>query len=77
MKKIEVLGTGCPKCKKTVKIIEKVVNENNYEAEIIKVEDVKKITEKGVFMTPAVMVDGEVKIRGKVPAEDDVLEWFE
>ncbi len=77
MKKIEVLGTGCPKCKKTVETIEKVVSENNFEAEIIKVEDVKKITEKGVFMTPAVIVDGEVKIRGKVPAEDDVLEWFE
>ncbi|TYB31131.1 MAG: thioredoxin family protein [Candidatus Mcinerneyibacterium aminivorans] len=77
MKKIEVLGTGCPKCKKTVEIIEKVVDANNFEAEIIKVEDVKKITEKGVFMTPAVAVDGKVKIRGKVPSEEEVAGWFE
>lgn len=76
MKKIEVFGTGCPKCKKTVEVIEKVVKEKDFKVEIEKIEDIKKITEKGIFMTPAVAVDGDIKIRGKVPKEEDVLEWF-
>lgn len=76
MKKIEILGTGCPKCKKTKKMVEKGVQEAGIEAEIIKVEDVNDITEKGVMMTPAVMVDGETKVEGKVPSVEEIKSWF-
>jgi len=76
MKKIEVFGTGCPKCKKTIKNIEQVINENGFDAEIKKVEDIKKITERGIFITPAVAVDGEIKIKGRIAREKDIIEWF-
>ena len=73
--KIEILGTGCAKCKKTKEAIEKVLKENGKEAEVVKVEDFETILNYGVMITPAVVVDGEVKITGKVPTEEDIKEW--
>ncbi len=73
--KIEILGTGCAKCKKTKEAIEKVLKENGKEAEVVKVEDFETILNYGVMITPAVVVDGEVKIAGKVPTEEDIKEW--
>ncbi|HII03084.1 TPA: thioredoxin family protein [Methanosarcinaceae archaeon] len=73
--KIEILGTGCAKCKKTKEAIEKVLKENGKEAEVVKVEDFETILNYGVMITPAVVVDGEVKIAGKVPNEEDIREW--
>ncbi|MFH1013205.1 MAG: thioredoxin family protein [Thermoplasmatota archaeon] len=70
--KIEILGTGCPKCKATEKIIRKVLDELKKNAEIVKVEDLQMIVDRGVMMTPAVLVDGEVKIVGHVPSEHEV-----
>ena len=72
MMKIEILGTGCPKCKKTEKLVRKIVEENGVDAEIIKIEDVQEIIDRGVMMTPAVAVDGNVKIVGHVPSEDEI-----
>ena len=74
--KIEILGTGCAKCKKTKEAIEKVLKENGKEAEVVKVEDFETILNYGVMITPAVVVDGEVKIAGKVPTEEDIKEWI-
>ena len=65
--KIEILGTGCPKCKATEKIVRKVVEELGKKVDIIKVEDLQEIIDRGVMMTPAVVVDGEIKIVGHVP----------
>ena len=77
MKKIEIFGTGCPNCEKTEDNIKRVIEEMDLDAEIVKVEDMNKITERGVMLTPAVAVDGDMKITGKVPAEEDIKGWFE
>jgi small redox-active disulfide protein 2 len=74
--KIEILGTGFPKCKKTKETIEKVLKQTGVEAEVIKVEDIEKIMSYGVMVTPAVVIDGEVKLAGKVPDEKDVRKWI-
>ncbi|MEF8879280.1 MAG: thioredoxin family protein [Candidatus Thermoplasmatota archaeon] len=70
--KIEILGTGCPKCKKTEKIIRQVVDELGKNVEIVKVEDLEEIVNRGIMMTPAVVVDGEEKIVGHVPSADEI-----
>jgi len=74
--KIEILGTGCPKCKKTKEVIEKVLKETGVEANVVKVEDVEKILNYGVMVTPAVVVDGDLKTVGKVPDEKEVRKWI-
>lgn len=74
--KIEVLGTGCSKCKKTKEVIEKVLKNDGIEAEVVKIEDVEKILNYGVMITPAVVIDGEVKIVGKVPDEKEIRKWI-
>ena len=70
--KIEIYGSGCAKCKKTEEIVRQVVNELNIKAEISKIEDLQKIIDKGIMMTPAVAIDGEIKILGRVPSTQDV-----
>jgi len=75
--KIEVLGTGCPKCKKTYEIAREAVKEaGRSDVEVVKVEDINEITSRGVMITPAVMVDGEVKCAGKLPTREDVKGWL-
>lgn len=74
--KIEVLGSGCAKCNKVKDIVEKVVNEAGIDAEIVKVEDINKILDYGVMVTPGLVIDGDVKIAGKIPSEDKVREWL-
>lgn len=74
--KIEILGVGCPKCKKTEKIVKKIIDELGIKAEISKVEDLQEIVERGVMMTPAVVIDGEVKIVGHVPSVDEIKKLF-
>jgi small redox-active disulfide protein 2 len=70
--KIEILGTGCPKCKATEKIVRKVVEELGKKVDIIKVEDLQEIVNRGVMMTPVVVVDGVVKIVGRIPSADEI-----
>ena len=67
MKKIQVLGTGCPKCKKLAQNAEIAAKALGIEYEIEKVTDINDIMNFGVMMTPALAVDGRVKIVGKVP----------
>ncbi|HLV09010.1 MAG TPA: thioredoxin family protein [Halanaerobiales bacterium] len=76
MKKIEVLGSGCPKCKRTAKLIKKEIENAGIEAEVLKVEDLDEIVNRGIMLTPAVMVDGELKCEGKVPAAKEIKSWF-
>jgi len=71
-KKIEILGTGCPNCLRTTAVAEKVVKDNNINATIEKVEDIMEIMKYDVLSTPAVVVDGVVKIKGRVPSEDEL-----
>lgn len=74
--KIQILGTGCPKCKKTLELVEKVVKETGANVEIEKVDDIEQIMNFGVMMTPAVAIDGEVKVSGKIPSADDIKKWI-
>ena len=67
MKKIQILGTGCPKCKKLAENAELAVQAMGIEYELEKVTDINEIMKFGVMMTPALAVDGEVKVVGKVP----------
>ena len=66
--KIEILGTGSPKCHKTKENVEAALSELGREAEVVEVKDLKAIADYGVMLTPAVVVDGDVKIVGKVPS---------
>ena len=70
--KIEVLGTGCAKCRATEKVVKKAVEELGIQAEIVKVEDLQEIINRGVMMTPAVIIDGEVKIVGHTPTVEEI-----
>ena len=74
--KIEILGTGCPKCKKTTQNAQQAVEDLGIDAEIIKVEELEKITEYGVMMTPALVIDGDVKVTGRIPSTKEIIEWI-
>ena len=70
--KIEILGVGCPKCKATEKNVRKAVEELGIQAEIIKIEDLQEIVNRGVMMTPAVFIDGKAKIVGHIPSPNEI-----
>jgi small redox-active disulfide protein 2 len=72
MKKIQILGTGCAKCKKLAERAEKAASELDIQYELEKVTDLNKIMNFGVMVTPALVVDGEIQIAGKVPKTDDI-----
>ena len=72
MKKIQILGTGCPKCKKLTENAEAAARELGVECEIEKVTDINEIMKFGVMMTPALAVDGDVKSTGKVLSVDEI-----
>ena len=74
--KIQILGTGCPKCRKVAEVAEKAVAELGVEAEVVKVTDINEIMNFGVMMTPALAVDGDVKVSGKIPSLEDVKKWI-
>lgn len=69
---IKVLGPGCAKCKTTYNVVEKVIKDNNMDANLTKVEDIVEMMSYNILSTPAVVVDGVVKIKGHVPTEDEV-----
>ena len=72
MTKIQILGTGCPKCKKLAENAEAAINAAGIECTIEKVTDINEIMKFGVMMTPALVVDGQVKVVGKVPSPDEI-----
>ena len=74
--KIEILGIGCPKCKMLYENAQAAVKETGVEAEVIKVEDMDKIIGYGVMMTPALVIDGEVKTSGKIPSSGEIKKWL-
>jgi len=73
---IKVLGPGCPKCQQTEKVVKEAITEAGVDAQIEKVTDTMEIAGYGVFGTPAVVVDGEVKSVGKIPKKQDVIGWI-
>jgi len=70
--KIEIYGTGCAKCKTLFENVSRALAESNIAADVIKVEDIQQITDAGVFFTPAIAVDGQVKSSGKLLSVDDI-----
>jgi small redox-active disulfide protein 2 len=72
MKKIQILGTGCPKCKKLTENAEEAAKSAGLEYEIEKVTKINDITAFGVMVTPALVIDGQVKVVGKVPDADEI-----
>ena len=74
--KIQILGTGCPKCKKTAENAGKAVEMSGVDAEIVKVENINDIMNFGVMMTPALAIDGDVKVSGKIPSPDQIVGWI-
>ncbi|MDY6832217.1 MAG: thioredoxin family protein [Thermodesulfobacteriota bacterium] len=73
---IKVLGPGCAKCQQAEKIVKEAVAEAGVAATVEKVTDLMKIAGYGVFGTPAVVVNGEVKCVGKIPKKEEVLAWL-
>lgn len=67
-----ILGPGCAKCKETYKVVERVISENNLDVKLSKVEDITEMMKYNIMATPAVVVDGAVKIKGHVPSADEV-----
>jgi small redox-active disulfide protein 2 len=76
MIEIKVLGPGCPKCKKLYEMIEQALTESGVEGELSKVDNVADIMSFGVMMTPALVIDGEVKCVGKIPDLSEVRGWL-
>ncbi len=72
MVSIEVLGTGCPKCKRTIRNVEEAVKDLKIPAEIRKVDDITEIMNRGVMLTPAVFIDGKEKVVGRVPSVEEL-----
>ena len=72
MKKIQILGTGCPKCKKLAENAESAAKELGIEYELEKVSQINDIMKMGVMVTPALAIDGEVKVTGKVSYPEDI-----
>lgn len=74
--KVEILGVGCAKCHKLYDLVTGLVQREGIDAEVVKVEDLKTFSDYGVFMTPGLVIDGEVKSAGKVPKEKELLKWL-
>ena len=72
MKKLQILGTGCPKCRKLAATAEAAANELGIPYELEKVTDIGKIMEFGVMLTPALAVDGELKVSGRAPGVEEI-----
>jgi small redox-active disulfide protein 2 len=76
MKDIKVLGSGCSKCKSTIRLIEETAKARGVEVRVVKVEDLKDIAGYGVMSTPGVVIDGKLVHAGGVPGREKVDQWL-
>jgi small redox-active disulfide protein 2 len=76
MKRIKVLGPGCPKCERVAEHARQAAEEAGVECELEKVTDMDAILAHGVMMTPGLVIDGEVKAAGKVPSAEEIRDWL-
>jgi len=74
---IKILGSGCTKCRTTEKNVKEALAESGLNAQVDKVTDVMEIAKYGVFITPAVVIDGKVKSVGKIPDTEEIKIWIE
>ncbi|WP_292384833.1 thioredoxin family protein [Methanoculleus sp. UBA430] len=75
--KVEVLGTGCARCKRLAKNVEAAIKDLGIEAELVKVDDITEIMDRGVMLTPALAVDGELKVSGRVADVKEIKELLQ
>ena len=75
--KIEILGTGCAKCHKLEELVRETVKAEGISADISKVDDIKKIMRYGVMTTPALVIDGKVKVAGKLPSSEEIKQLLD
>jgi len=74
--KIEILGSGCPKCKQLEANARKAVEESGKKAEIVKVTDINEIINRGVMATPAISIDGKIRASGRIPDVVEIKKWL-
>ena len=74
--KIEILGSGCPKCKQLEANARKALEDTNKKAEIVKVTGIDEIIERGVMATPAIIIDGKLKAYGRIPGVEEIKKWL-
>lgn len=72
--KLEILGTGCTKCKRLFDNVNEAVKKSGKDAEVVKVESLDEIVTRGVMMTPSLFVDGEERVAGRVPTVNEIME---
>jgi len=72
MNRIEILGTGCAKCKRLFDNVQVAVKDLKIAADVVKVEDIEEIVNRGVMLTPALFVNGELRAEGRVPCVDEI-----
>ena len=72
MKSVKVLGPGCPKCQQLMKATQQAINDLALECELEKVSDIQQMMSFGVLLTPALVVDGQIKLSGKVPSVEEL-----
>ena len=75
--KVQILGTGCPRCRKLEANARKAIEELGIAAEIEKVQDIKEITKFGVMMTPALAINGKVKSTGEIASVEKIKKWLQ
>jgi small redox-active disulfide protein 2 len=76
MKNVKVLGPGCPNCEKLKAMVREIVDEKGIEASVTEVSDFAEIARLGVLTTPGLVIDGEVKVSGRVPGKKEVEDWL-
>ncbi|MBZ2166429.1 thioredoxin family protein [Methanobacterium spitsbergense] len=74
--KIIIYGTGCSKCKAVEKAVKEVVDKLGADAEIVKIEELDKILEAGILSTPALAIDNEIKVTGRIPTSSEIEKWI-
>jgi small redox-active disulfide protein 2 len=73
---VKILGTGCPKCQNLTKVVKEVIAENQVNASVEKVEDIMDIMQYNVMLTPALVVDEKVVMKGRIPSKEEILALF-
>ena len=74
--KIEVLGRGCVKCNLLYQLVLETLTKLGRDAEVIKINDIRRLPEYGMWLTPGLVVDGEVKVSGRIPTEEELEQWL-
>jgi small redox-active disulfide protein 2 len=71
---VKILGPGCAKCKTTYNLVEKIIKENNLDVKLSKVDDIMEMLNYNILSTPAIIINGSVKIKGHIPSEREIKE---